>query len=121
MALQWVRGFRTVPGYGVGNPAEVFDWTNDPGEDAAFLTWLDDNYSASHVFTIDRTGPSPVLVHALSSNPSVPTYTVPLDIGWWGHSSGLDGTASIPAVLDQAGLWVSDQHGRPFDLNDLLA
>lgn len=97
-----------------------WDNTDDDGE---FLTWLDGRLDVDVTawgFTVDRTGSSPELTW---QPPSGPPQTLPLTEGVlyiaWAAGTSVDHVRDITTVL--GGFWESDEYGRPFDLNDLLA
>jgi hypothetical protein len=106
----------------------VFDWSNDPAEDTAFaayiaaaLPWAAPGYEARNV-VVNRSGATPQASwenwylsggtwHFGSSG------AAPLSTGSAHYRAGNE----VLGVFDPTGYWDSDQYGRPFDLNDLLA
>jgi hypothetical protein len=106
----------------------VFDWSNDPGEDADFetyiaaaLPWAGGSYEVRNA-DVNRSGAQPQLTWELwrlsggswvfDSSGSAPLNT--------GSAIYKAGNAALTA-FNATGYWDSDQYGRPFDLNDLLA
>ncbi|MBN9791302.1 hypothetical protein DMP17_22225 [Pseudonocardia sp. TMWB2A] len=123
-----------------GSPAPAWHHTS-ADTDTALTTWAETNIPADGDpgcgdFTVDRSGPAPRLTwrHFESTyDPSTGDYVrTPtgtgdavdlvdgqLYIGWKNQHSQPWRVASAATVT--GGYWESDQHGRPFDLDDLLA
>jgi hypothetical protein len=73
---------------------------------------------------VDRSGATPTLIWQEYTRPNANSPWVPT--GSWGAlplSAGvfISLHASYNGTVVEAGSWESDQYGRPFDLNDLLA
>jgi hypothetical protein len=108
-----------------GVASYVFAWSNDPAEDPAFLAYL----ATTLVYgvdwevrnaAVDRSGAQPQVtweMWRISTNTLYGTGAEALSTGSEVYL-GFNGSIS---VLDTTGYWDSDQYGRPFDLNDLLA
>lgn len=108
----------------------IFDWSNDPGEDADFeayiastLPWVSPGYEARNV-VVDRSGATPLVSWEnwqLYGTPAtwhfVSSGSAPLSTGSVLYKAGNQALSTF----DSTGYWDSDQYGRPFDLNDLLA
>jgi hypothetical protein len=121
MALAYVNGFRI----GV---AAVWHWTDtDDGGLVAFMTT--NRPPTCNDFSVDRSV-SPVRLQwqkyqywdggyvAMGIYDSIPIY----------GGDYIDPTCSHPfpdppgpGVREMVGLWVSDQYGRPFDINDMVS
>lgn len=108
----------------------LFTWTNDPSEDVDFL-----DYVASHYFDPVNSGNleirNAVIDRSATPDTSMSWEVWRLSGGVWSllHSksvaldTGVIYLAYNQAVVayDTSGHWESDEYGRPFDLNDLLA
>lgn len=127
MPAKYMNSF-TPYGGSSGNTKYIFAWSNDPAEDAAFVTYVetavDQGYTSSEArnAAVDRSGPAPVLTYERWNNPGTGwvfdrSYSVTLSTG----SAVYRANNWAVTVLDTTGYWDSDQYGRPFNLNDLLA
>jgi hypothetical protein len=127
---KYMHGF--VPKSYGNSAAYVFAWSNDPSEDADLLDYVAATAIGRPPYVwevrdsyVDRSGPSPVLHWDMWY----------LSGGTWHFDASRSFTLSTSSVVyfsngsnrgevvvfDPAGFWDSDQYGRPFDLNDLLA
>jgi hypothetical protein len=118
MAAKLVNTFSALPGYALGHPAEVWDWTDSSLEDSAFIAWVQANGGGTG-YTIDRSG-SPTQLkwtdyYAGAQSVAMPAGSV------WGAQATTIGTNGYAGVLDTAGCWDCDTYGRPFNVNDLQA
>lgn len=121
MAATYVCSFG-FPGVSLGtSPA----WLWEDADDSAFCAFVQER-AGVYIgdVTVDRSGAAPVLrwqVYQYQYPPGV--YQPSGQYGSLTLSVGtfISAPSGIPAVLDMAGRWESDQFGRPYNLNDLLA
>jgi hypothetical protein len=121
MPLVYVNGFKT-------SVKPVWEW--DDTDDAGLVAFMTAECPATcNNFSIDRAG-SPVVLRWEKYQYTGGDYTatglyfdIPINVG-----DRLDPTcpypypsAAGPGVRDMTGIWVSDQFGRPFDINDMQA
>lgn len=109
-------------------------WLWDDQDDLDFITWIGsvlDPYP-NRDFAVDRTGPEPELTWqpyaydsgTSSMQPDGPRQSMALTEGtyytaWNSTSTSID--SLYPAADMMTGFWESDEYGRPYNLNDLLA
>lgn len=114
--------------FGANTPRNAWTWEDSPSDDAGLAAALAavsaSGYEEKQDWAVDRGGATPTLIWQAytrpnASSPWTPTGSwgaLPLFVGMLislhGSSHGTD--------LGDA-YWESDQYGRPFDLNDLLA
>jgi hypothetical protein len=121
MPVVYVTGFKT-------SVKPVWEW--DDTDDAGLIAFMQAGRSATcNNFTVVRDD-VPVLLrwqkYQYTSGGYSPTgvySTLPLNVG-----DRIDPTCpypypltAAPGVRDMTGIWVSDQFGRPFDVNDMAA
>jgi hypothetical protein len=118
-----VHTFRQRHAGTAARPTAAFRWEDDPSEDVAFAAAMEfTQFGAERInMAVDRSGSAPVLRWEDSGTPSS-TSIGASGVLWhpapWNSPSGT--TSVAPGPLGE-GYWESDQYGRPFDLNDLLA
>lgn len=99
---------------------DFFRWDDDPGEDSAFSTYINQRSDVTSV-SVDRSGSEPVLHYTQSSVP----FSVPCGpVGSYWHYSFRNSSGTFVVTKfgsEVPGYWVCDDHGRPFDVNDLVA
>lgn len=113
MPALWMRSFKPALGTVVGKPIRVFNWQDDPVEDADFAAAMTAQFVTN--VTVDRSGPTPVLRWEGSGGTPKSKELGAVGTHYFSYPSG------GPDALDVTGYWESDEYGRPFDLNDLLA
>lgn len=124
MPAKYVNSFSPFSG-AVSGTKYVFAWSNNPAEDANFLTYLDVTLDYGADFevrneSVDRSGAAPLATWQhwrISTNTLYQSGSLTLSTGSAVYR-GWNGTLTL---FDTTGHWDSDQYGRPFDLNDLLA
>ena len=98
-------------------------WRWDPAEpnaDAGIIAWAEAGAAPDlHSFAVDRSGETVRLIWEVGSQ----SFGIDLEDGAFYTPNHYDWPSDTtrPAHFDATGCWESDQHGRPFDLNDLLA
>jgi hypothetical protein len=110
----------------------VWLWENT--DDAGLVAYMEVNSSGWQAdFTVDRSSPDVLLcwqkyefVSGGSFSPTGAYDSIAIASGDYldpiaPQPYNPDGPNSAPEVVDIVGRWQSDQYGRPFDLNDLLA
>lgn len=130
MPAKYMHGF--VPKSYGSSAAYVFGWSNDPGEDTDLLDYVAATAIGRPPYVwevrnayVDRSGPAPVLHWDMWYVSGGTWYfdasrTLTLSISSEVYYSNGSNRGEV-VVFDPTGYWDSDQHGRPFDLNDLLA
>lgn len=103
-------------------------WKREAGDDTALAAWQDSassNYYRN--FAVDNSGATPLLTWDVYSYVYPTGYqksgtdSIELAVGDYIRWAGDASSATPIAAVDVTGCWESDQYGRPFDLNDLLA
>lgn len=127
MPMKYMNAFNF--GSSVRVPTRVFVWANDPAEDLDFLAYLTEsmltgwsNYEVRNA-VVDRSRAKPKV--------SWEVWTIPVGApDWVLDKSGTifpsigdvwQGLNLDVSIFDAPGWWESDEYGRPFNLDDLLA
>ena len=104
-----------------------WQWIDAEAADAALVDFVEQNSSgyggSFDDLYVDRTGPTPRLRwqrYDYSNGPMGIWDEIVLDEGTVVDPDTLIGYYK-PDVFDMAGKWFSDEYGRPYNLNDLLA
>ena len=116
-------------------PFEGWQW--EDADDAAFVEWVgtgSGQYDIGEV-AVDRTGSGPPRLrwqeyrwtfgleedyrYPVGEPQFIPLVAETMYIKWWNSPSPV--TALLDARPDAVASWPSDQYGRPYTLNDLLA
>jgi len=99
-----------LPTGGVHPYSRAWKFVDDPAEDAAFRDRLRQVSNNNVSFTVDRTGPSPVL--------RTSGWSHPLTVGqvWRRGTQG----PSYVQVCDGLIFWECDQYGRAYSIDNLV-
>lgn len=104
----------------IGRPTTLFLWEDDPSEDATFAVLMTVPPRVKNV-AIDRSGTEPVIQWDDYNNNRRSKPIGPAGTHWYYDVATTTGSFIYePGIVDVTGWWVSDEYGRPFDLNDLL-
>lgn len=107
----------------------VWKWDDNPADDERLVLFLHRfSWSSSGDYEVNRDGVGPVLrwqKYISDAGTWVPAgdwREVPLNVGDFILPRGSTGDMLYePLVGPVPGYWESDQYGRPFDVNDLVA